>query len=90
MEFFSFILQSHSFKYRQVDRQVLSALIVLKIYFEKKQKTIHEKWVFYKFLIGGIKKLICDSRITNPYSNYDLCLVKILQLLCLEKAAVFP
>ena len=36
------------------------------------------------------KKLICDSRITNPYSNYDLCLVKILQLLCLEKTAVFP
>ena len=37
MEFFSFILQSHSFKYRQVDRQVLSALIVLKIYFEEKK-----------------------------------------------------
>ena len=55
MEFFSFILQSHSFKYRQVDRQVLSALIVLKIYFEEKKKTIHEKWVFYKFLIGGIR-----------------------------------
>ena len=35
MDFFSFIVQSHSFNSRQVDRQILSALIVLKLYFGK-------------------------------------------------------
>ena len=47
----------------------LSVLIILKLsYFGK---TIREKWKFYKFLVHGIKKVIRDSRIMNPY--FRLC-----------------
>ena len=49
---------------RERDIQISSELVVFKLlHFEK---PIHEKWKFYKFLVRSIKKLICDSRITNP------------------------
>ena len=40
-EFFSFIIKSHSFKSRQIDRQISSALIILKLSFLV--KTIFQK-----------------------------------------------
>ena len=63
MEFLSFIDLFHSFIYRQIDRQILPAPIVLKYYIL--EKAICEKWNFYKYLVCGIKKLICDSQIMN-------------------------
>ena len=63
-EFFPFINQSPSFNSKQIDKQISSALIILKLpYFAK---TIREKLKFYKFLVRGIMKLICHSRIMNP------------------------
>ena len=35
------------------------------------EETVCEKWKFYNFLVSGIKKLIRDSRITNP--QFRLC-----------------
>ena len=65
--FLFFISQSHSFilihSMQQAERQLSPALIIFKLYFGK---TIWEKWKFYEFLVRVIKKLIRDSRITNP------------------------
>ena len=51
----SFIIQSNSFKYKssQTERQILSAMIILKLTLLKKKKTICEKWMFYNFLVYG-------------------------------------
>ena len=40
-------------------------LIIWKLSYFRGKKTICEKWKFYKFLVHGIKKLICDSQITK-------------------------
>ena len=60
-EFF-FIDQCHLFNSRQIDRH--PCVDYFKVLFQK--KTIREKWKFDKLLVHGIKKLIRDSRITNP------------------------
>ena len=49
---------------RQIEKQISPALIILNCHISEKK--IREKWKFYEFLVRGIKKLIGDSRITNP------------------------
>ena len=70
---------------RQMDKQILPVLAILKLsYFRKNDSW---KWKFYKFLVCGIKKLICDSWITNP--AFLLChyffLYNVLAVLCCWK-----
>ena len=52
--FFSFIIQSYSFKSRQVGRQILSAMIILMLpYFEKEE--FKKTGNFTEFWFAGLR-----------------------------------
>ena len=72
--FLLFTIQSHLFNSRQIARQISSGLIILKLYFGK--KNICEKWKFCIFRFMGSKNwfMIHESWTLNSNSEAQLLL----------------
>ena len=72
----NFFLPSFSLTHLTLDRQTnITCTNHLKL--KHFRKTIYEKWNFYKFLFGGINKLICDSQIMNLQFQICQSIVKL-------------
>ena len=74
MEFFSFIDQSHSFNFRQIDKQILPVLIILKLsYFGK--KVICEKFMVVLWIFD-----LWDQEIDSWFMNHEPLISTLLYI----------